>query len=62
MLDWSVNQNELPVAIRVPFVLTETGEEDKTDYSVLNKYKIVEQGEKVAIVALGSFFEKGREV
>ena len=62
MLDWSVNQNELPVAIRVPFVLTETGEEDKTDYSVLNKYKIVEQGERVAIVALGSFFEKGREV
>lgn len=62
MLDWSVNQNELPVAIRVPFVLTETGEEDKTDYSALNKYKIVEHGERVAIVALGSFFEKGREV
>jgi 1-deoxy-D-xylulose-5-phosphate synthase len=62
MLDWSVNQNDLPVAIRVPFVLTETGEEDKTDYSALNKYKVVEQGEKVAIVALGSFFEKGREV
>ena len=35
---------------------------DNTDYSVLNKYKIVEQGEKVGIIALGSFFEKGKQV
>ena len=62
MLDWSINQNEHPVAIRVPFVLTVSGSEDDTDYSILNKYKMVEQGEKVAIIALGSFFEKGKEV
>jgi len=62
MLDWSVNQNEHPVAIRVPFSITYSGVEDKTDYSDLNKYQIVEKGEKVAIIALGSFFGLGKDV
>ena len=62
MLDWSVNQNDYSVAIRVPFSISYSGEEDTTDYSILNKYKLVEQGEKVAIIALGSFFNKGKEV
>ena len=62
MLDWSVNQKEYSVTIRVPFAISYSGKEDKTDYSILNKYQMVEQGEKVAIVALGSFFNKGKEV
>ena len=62
MLDWSVNQTDYPVAIRVPYSISYSGKEDTTDYSILNKYKMVEQGEKVAIIALGDFFEKGREV
>jgi len=62
MLDWSVNQKEHSVAIRVPFEITYSGEDDKTDYSILNKYKLVDQGSKVAIIALGSFFEKGKKV
>ncbi len=62
MLDWSVNQNEYSVAIRVPMVLTKSGIDDTTDYSQLNKYKLVEKGEKVAVIALGSFFQKGKEV
>ena len=62
MLDWSVNQNEHPVAIRVPFEISYSGVNDTTDYSILNKYKIIEQGEKIAIIALGSFFEKGKDV
>ena len=62
MLDWSVNQTQYPVAIRVPMEITYSGEEDKTDYSILNKFKMVEQGEKVAIIGLGSFFNKGKEV
>ena len=63
MLDWSLSQTEHPVAIRVPNVpLVSTGVEDKTDYSVLNKFKVEEQGEKVAIIGLGNFFELGREV
>ena len=62
MLDWSVNQNSYPVAIRVPMVLKYSNQEDLTDYSILNKYKVAEEGEKVAIIALGSFFEKGKAV
>ncbi len=63
MLDWSIEQDKFPVAIRVPSnELISTGIEDKTDYSVLNKYKIEEQGEKVAIIGLGSFFPLAKEV
>ena len=62
MLDWSVNQKNHPVAIRVPYEISYSGMTDNTDYSILNKYKMVEQGSKVAIIALGSFFDKGKEV
>lgn len=63
MLDWALAQTEHPVAIRVPNVpLVSTGVKDETDYSILNKFKVVEQGEKVAILALGNFFELGRQV
>ena len=62
MLDWSVNQNDYSVAIRVPFAISYSGKEDKTDYSILNKFQMVEKGDKVAIIALGSFFNKGKEV
>lgn len=57
MLDWSVEQTKYPVAIRVPNVeLVSTGMEDKTDYSILNKYKVEQKGEKVAILGLGNFY------
>ncbi len=63
MLNWSLSQTKHPVAIRVPNVpLVSTGVKDDTDYSILNKFKVAEQGEKVAIVALGNFFELGKEV
>lgn len=63
MLDWSVEQTQYPVAIRVPACeVEETGIEDKTDYSILNKSKIVSKGEKVAIIAAGNFFSLGRSV
>lgn len=32
------------------------------DYSALNRFKIEKQGEKVAIIALGDFFQKGEEL
>lgn len=63
MLDWSVNQNEHPVAIRVPsgnFI--STGIRDTTDYSKLNKFKLEEQGEKIAIIGVGNFFELAKDV
>ncbi len=63
MLDWAVNQTQYPAAIRVPSCeLVSTGVEDKTDYSILNKYKMVSEGSKVAIIAMGSFFELGKSV
>lgn len=63
MLDWSVNQTEYPVAIRVPFAgVTSTGEKDTTDYSIINKYKVAHKGNKVAILGLGNFFRLGKDV
>ena len=62
MLDWSVNQNEHPVVIRVPMNWSCRGFEDNTDYSVLNKYKMEERGDTVALVGLGTFFERAKEV
>ncbi len=61
MLDWSVEQNEHPVAIRVPAGNVVSGMADDTDYSVLNKYKITKKGETVAIIGLGSFFGLANE-
>lgn len=63
MLEWSYNQNEHPVFIRVPATeLVSTGIEDNTDYSKLNKYKLVKKGEKAAIIAAGTFFALGAQV
>lgn len=63
MLNWSYNQNEHPVAIRVPYgALVSSGIEDKTDYSILNKYEIKEKGSRVAVIALGNFFNLGKKV
>lgn len=63
MLDWSVEQNNHPVAIRVPYGnFVSTGAEDTTDYSILNKFKVEEEGNEVAIIGLGNFFHLGKEV
>ena len=63
MLKYSIEQTKYPVAIRVPNTeLIYTGEEDKTDYSVLNKFKVAEKGEKVAILGLGNFFGLAKQV
>lgn len=63
MLNWSVEQNVHPVSIRVPSGnVVSTGIEDTTDYFDLNKFKVEEEGNKVAIIALGSFFTLGKKV
>lgn len=63
MLTWSMKQKEHPVAIRVPVgKVVSTGEEDKTDYSLLNKYQVTRQGKEVAVIAHGSIYELGEEV
>ncbi len=63
MLDWSVMQTKYPVAIRVPFTaLTHANGPVQTDYSTLNQYQVVQAGKEVAVIAAGSFFERGRQV
>lgn len=63
MLDWSIEQNSHPVAIRVPCNGVIDDERDvETDYSKLNKFKVENKGEKVAIIALGDFYQLGEAV
>ena len=63
MLEWSIHQNEHPVAIRVPATdVISCGEPVESDYSNLNRYKVAHRGSKVAILALGSFFGLGQSV
>lgn len=63
MLDWSIEQNKYPVAIRIPCngVISDNREVQK-DYSNLNKYKIERQGNKVAVIALGDFYQLGEQI
>lgn len=61
MLEWSMEQKEHPVAIRVPFGnVVSTGVADNTDYSKINKFKVESEGQDVAIIAAGNFFELGK--
>ena len=63
MLDWSMRQNEHPVAIRVPANgIISTQETVDTDYSRLNRYKVMHRGAGVAVLGLGSFFQLGETV
>lgn len=63
MLEYSYNQNEHPVAIRVPNCgLISTGIADNTDYSKINKFSMTENGEKIAIIGLGNFYNLAKEV
>lgn len=62
MLDWSIEQNEHPVAIRVPGgALISDGKKITKDFSRLNKYEVTEKGSKAAVIALGSFYGLGVE-
>ena len=60
MLDWSIDQKEHPVLILIPGNAVAHRAADKS-FSNINKYKVEQQGEKVAIVALGDFYQKGEE-
>lgn len=63
MLNWAVEQKDYPVAIRVPSgSLVNSGIEDSTDYSKINKFKLIEKGEKIAILGLGNFFNLAKNV
>ncbi|MBQ0051987.1 MAG: 1-deoxy-D-xylulose-5-phosphate synthase [Treponema sp.] len=60
MMEWSIEQNEYPVAIRQPCNGVHHAQgQVQTDWSDLNKFEIVQKGSKIAIVALGDFFQNG---
>ena len=63
MLDWSIEQTEHPVAIRIPCngVISD-GRAPDADYSDINKFKVEQKGEKIAILALGDFYQLGEEL
>ena len=62
MLDWSIEQNEHPVAIRVPGgAFISDGKKITKDFSKLNKYEVTQKGSKAAVIALGSFYGLGVE-
>ena len=58
-LDWSIEQNDHPVAIRVPISVVSDGKKVTKDFSKLNEYEVTQNGSKIAIVALGSFYSVG---
>ncbi len=63
MLDWSIEQTEHPVAIRIPCNdVVSIKEKVETNYSRLNQYQVKYFGSKIAILALGDFFQLGEAV
>lgn len=63
MLEWSIEQDRYPVAIRIPCNgVVHTDKPVDTDYSELNKFRITQQGENIAIIALGDFYHIGEKL
>lgn len=57
MLDWSVEQKEMPVAIKLPGGdMISDGREVTKDWSQLNTYEVMEKGSKIALIGLGTFY------
>ena len=61
MLDWALDQNEHPVMILIPGNAVTDREADR-DYSNIGRFKVEQQGEKVAILALGDFYQMGESL
>ncbi len=63
MLHWAILQDKMPIALRVPsngvYHTTETLEKE---YSYTPSYKVMHKGNDVAIIAAGSFYQKGENV
>lgn len=62
MLDWSMEQNEHPVAIRTPgSTMISDGKEVTKDFSKINTYEITQKGSKAALIGLGTFYSLAKE-
>lgn len=63
MLDWGLRQDAYPVVIRVPGITTTARKTELLPgYGLPAKYEVVEQGDAVAILALGRLFALGMQV
>ena len=61
MLSWSVDKKEHPVMIMLPGNKVTSRNAD-TSYDVIHTFKVEQEGEKVAILALGRFYQRGEEL
>lgn len=63
MLRWAIKQEKTPVALRVPTgEVVHTTEQVDAEYACESQYKVAHRGSKVAVVAAGSFYQKGESV
>ena len=63
MLRWAIKQEKTPVALRVPTgEVVHTTEQVDAEYGCEPQYKVAHRGSKVAVVAAGSFYQKGESV
>ncbi|NFO12298.1 1-deoxy-D-xylulose-5-phosphate synthase [Clostridium botulinum] len=63
MMEWGIEQDKYPVAIRVPnMTVVSSGIKIEPNFDKLNTYKKVKDGSEVAIIALGSFYDLGEKV
>ena len=63
MLDWSLEQTDHPVAVRLPGgPVISDGRKVTKDFSDLNQYEITQKGSRVAVVGLGTFYSLGQSV
>lgn len=63
MLRWAIDQDRKPIAIRVPSNgVNHTADPVDTEYSYTPQYKVTRRGSQVAIIAAGSFYQKGENV
>lgn len=60
ILDWSVEQKEYPVAIRVPMTVVSSGKPCTKDFAKLNTYEVTQKGSRVAVIGLGNFYTLGQ--
>lgn len=62
MLDWSVEQTEHPVVIKLPgAAMVSDGKAVTKDFSQLNKYEVTQKGSKIAVIGAGTFYQLGTD-
>ncbi|WP_315343089.1 1-deoxy-D-xylulose-5-phosphate synthase [Hoylesella oralis] len=63
MEKWAIRQDKYSVAVRIPeWNVAHSDEKYDEDYSNLNTFKVAHRGSKVAIIAVGDFYQKGENV